>query len=186
MTQSPHFPTWLIFPSAFLCTDLSPTASLCTLQTAARNKVLLNPLTTTLVSSLLPRLANAVDLILFNPPYVVTDPLEVLEAQDLVARAEQVEGGRGREIEGIDKAWAGGADGMEVTDLLLPFVPVCLFDLEESTDPSEAITFPSRSLLPRSYSSEQDRRYHCSNESARTARRGTSSASPVEHFRDSS
>ena len=51
------------------------------------------------------------DLLLFNPPYVPTESYEVDDAQ------------AGRNIAG---SWAGGADGMEVTNQVLEIVEVRL------------------------------------------------------------
>ncbi len=60
---------------------------------------------TDLVSSL--RLRGLVDLLLFNPPYVVTPP-------------EEMEGC------GISISWAGGRDGRQVIDRFLPQVSLPL------------------------------------------------------------
>lgn len=57
-----------------------------------------------LADPLLPRLSQNIDLLLFNPPYVPTYNEEMLDAQN------------GADIQG---AWAGGKDGMHVTDTLL-------------------------------------------------------------------
>jgi release factor glutamine methyltransferase len=52
----------------------------------------------------MPRLRQLVDVLIFNPPYVPTSYEEVLHAQC---------------SRGVSGAWAGGADGMEVTNQLL-------------------------------------------------------------------
>ncbi|XP_048348619.1 methyltransferase N6AMT1 isoform X2 [Sphaerodactylus townsendi] len=85
------------------CTDINPVAGLCTVETAIRNKVDIQPIITDLVTGLLPRLLGKVDLLLFNPPYVVTPSAEV-------------------EGHGIEAAWAGGKNGREVMDRLFPVV----------------------------------------------------------------
>nr|XP_020645284.1 hemK methyltransferase family member 2 [Pogona vitticeps] len=88
----------------YLCTDINPVASLCTVETAIRNKVDIQPIITDLVTGLLPRLHGKVDLLVFNPPYVVTPSVEVKN-------------------HGIQAAWAGGKNGREVMDRLFPLVP---------------------------------------------------------------
>ncbi|XP_041638261.1 methyltransferase N6AMT1 [Cheilinus undulatus] len=94
----------VIGPSAlYLCTDVNPAAAECTAKTASCNSVSLQPVITSLVDSFLPRLSGKVDILLFNPPYVVTPSEEV--------------GSRG-----IEAAWAGGKRGREVTDRFLPLV----------------------------------------------------------------
>uniref|UniRef100_A0A673LZZ0 Methyltransferase HEMK2 n=1 Tax=Sinocyclocheilus rhinocerous TaxID=307959 RepID=A0A673LZZ0_9TELE len=56
----------------YLCTDVNPAAAQCTLQTARCNHLQLQPVITDLVQCLLPRLNGKVDVLVFNPPYVVT------------------------------------------------------------------------------------------------------------------
>jgi len=55
------------------------------------------------------RLGHAVDILVFNPPYVPTPDEEVDTAQYDA---------------GIAGSWAGGTDGMQVTDALLRQVDV--------------------------------------------------------------
>lgn len=68
-------------------------------------QVPVDPLHTSLSHPLLSRLHHSVDVILFNPPYVPTLSEEAADAQGE------------RDIGG---AWAGGADGMQVTDRFFP------------------------------------------------------------------
>mmetsp|Transcript_12828 Transcript_12828/g.27411 ORF Transcript_12828/g.27411 Transcript_12828/m.27411 type:complete len:218 (+) Transcript_12828:3-656(+) len=88
--------------AAFFVTDINPLAASVCVKTGAANGVGgLDVVHTSLVSSLEDRLCGKVDVLLFNPPYVVT-PHEEIESS-LIARA-----------------WAGGVDGREVLDELLP------------------------------------------------------------------
>ncbi|XP_032721377.1 methyltransferase N6AMT1 isoform X3 [Lontra canadensis] len=92
----------MIGPQAlYMCTDINPEAAACTLETAHCNKVHIHPVITDLVKGLLPRLKEKVDLLVFNPPYVVTPPEEVGS-------------------HGVEAAWAGGRNGREVMDRFLP------------------------------------------------------------------
>uniref|UniRef100_A0A2K5L0P3 Methyltransferase HEMK2 n=1 Tax=Cercocebus atys TaxID=9531 RepID=A0A2K5L0P3_CERAT len=89
----------MIGPQAlYMCTDINPEAAACTLETARCNKVHIQPVITDL---------EKVDLLVFNPPYVVTPPEEV---------------GSHR----IETAWVGGRNGREVTCRLFPLVPALL------------------------------------------------------------
>ncbi|XP_069485887.1 methyltransferase N6AMT1 isoform X3 [Ambystoma mexicanum] len=95
----------VIGPKAFyLCTDINPEATACIVETALRNSVHIQPLITDLVKGLLLRLHGIVDLLVFNPPYVITPSEEVGSP-------------------GIAAAWAGGKEGREVMDRFFPFVP---------------------------------------------------------------
>ncbi|XP_012670898.1 methyltransferase N6AMT1 [Clupea harengus] len=87
----------------YLCTDVNPAAAQCAVETSVCNGVSLQPVITDLVESFLPRLSGEVDILLFNPPYVVTPSEEV--------------GGCG-----IEAAWAGGEHGREVMDRFFPMV----------------------------------------------------------------
>ncbi|XP_017663398.1 PREDICTED: hemK methyltransferase family member 2 isoform X1 [Lepidothrix coronata] len=95
----------------YICTDINPMAAYCTQETARLNDVHLQPVITDLnhqlhpqVKGLSPRLNGKVDLLLFNPPYVVTP-------------SEEVKG------HGIEVSWAGGKQGREVMDRVFPLVP---------------------------------------------------------------
>ncbi|XP_066561900.1 methyltransferase N6AMT1 isoform X2 [Amia ocellicauda] len=96
--------------AAYFCTDVNPAALLCTAETGRCNQVGLQPVLSDLVEALLPRLQGRVDVLLFNPPYVVTPSEEVGSC-------------------GIEASWAGGRRGREVTDRLLPLVPQLLSGL---------------------------------------------------------
>ncbi|XP_008302959.1 methyltransferase N6AMT1 [Stegastes partitus] len=87
----------------YICTDVNPAAAQCTAKTASCNSVSLQPVITDLVQCLLPQLCGKVDVLLFNPPYVVTPSEEVGST-------------------GIEASWAGGQRGREVTDRFLPVV----------------------------------------------------------------
>lgn len=90
----------------FFTTDINSYACKITRETAVRNKVKsIEPINTSLVHGLLPRFKNSIDVLCFNPPYVVTTHEEVGSM-------------------GIEAAWAGGIDGREVVDELLPLVKV--------------------------------------------------------------
>eukprot|EP00668_Euglena_longa_P038535 GGOE01049557.1.p1 GENE.GGOE01049557.1~~GGOE01049557.1.p1 ORF type:complete len:225 (-),score=68.25 GGOE01049557.1:154-828(-) len=85
----------------YLCCDVNPAAARASALTYAVNGVPCDVLQNRFALALLPRLESAVDVLLFNPPYVPTGPEEMAGT-------------------GIEVAWAGGADGMEVVDAFLP------------------------------------------------------------------
>lgn len=72
-------------------------------------QVNIDSVNTSLTASLSSRLHHSVDLLLFNPPYVPTVTSEAEDAQ------------HGHDIHG---SWAGGHDGMEVTNQFLSSVGV--------------------------------------------------------------
>ncbi|KAG1754971.1 S-adenosyl-L-methionine-dependent methyltransferase [Suillus paluster] len=98
-------------PSLYLCTDINHHATRCTLATGKQNKIILDPVTCSLARPFLSRLHHAVDVLLFNPPYVPTDTNEASSAQ------------RSADITG---SWAGGTDGMETTNRFLQDVECLL------------------------------------------------------------
>ncbi|KAI9511780.1 S-adenosyl-L-methionine-dependent methyltransferase [Russula earlei] len=88
----------------FLCTDINPLSTACTARTGSQNKIPIEPLVASLARPLTSRLRHAVDVLVFNPPYVPTYEVEVDAAQ---------------RNGGISGSWAGGTDGMQVTDAFL-------------------------------------------------------------------
>jgi len=72
-----------------------------------QNKVSLEPINSSFAFPFHARLKHSVDIIVFNPPYVPTLMDEAREAHDA------------RDIEG---AWAGGANGMDITGQFLDLV----------------------------------------------------------------
>ncbi|CAG5136453.1 unnamed protein product [Candidula unifasciata] len=93
----------LEYPALFICTDINPKAAEMTQLTALRNGKVVEIVVCNLVDTLEERLAGTVDVLLFNPPYVVTPSSEIASAD-------------------ITASWAGGVRGREVTDKLLPKV----------------------------------------------------------------
>lgn len=93
----------------FFGTDLNNNACLATDKTARKNENFLNLVNCDLISPMVDRLHKSVDVLLFNPPYVVT------EASELGSN-------------GIEAAWAGGKDGREVMDRVFPLLDSILSD----------------------------------------------------------
>lgn len=90
--------------ASYICTDINPHAALCTRRTGEQNKVTLCPIIANLAYPLLHRIRKQVDVLLFNPPYVPTSVDEADFAQ------------HDRDIAG---SWAGGDDGMQITNIVL-------------------------------------------------------------------
>ena len=91
--------------SVAFCTDVNADAAALTSETLRRNGLQRHEVVVcNLADALKARLRHRVDVLLFNPPYVPCDADELLHA-DALARA-----------------WAGGLDGREVLDRLLPDV----------------------------------------------------------------
>lgn len=91
------------FPSYFLATDINPNACKITKRTSIENLTNVEVIQMDLATNFLPK--KLFDLIVFNPPYVVTEALEVFD--------ERL----------ISKTWAGGLDGRQVMERLFPHIP---------------------------------------------------------------
>eukprot|EP01089_Gocevia_fonbrunei_P007146 TRINITY_DN1819_c0_g1_i4.p1 TRINITY_DN1819_c0_g1~~TRINITY_DN1819_c0_g1_i4.p1 ORF type:complete len:219 (-),score=31.91 TRINITY_DN1819_c0_g1_i4:10-666(-) len=85
----------------YFTTDINDQACLATQKTSKANKINVESTNTNLLGCLENRLQGKIDLLLFNPPYVPTEPEEVGTPD-------------------ISAAWAGGDKGREVLDKLLP------------------------------------------------------------------
>ena len=81
--------------------DINPLACQVSRDTASCNQVLLDTMNGDLVKGF--RCRGKIDILLFNPPYVVTEPREVGS-------------------NGIEAAWAGGIDGRQVIDQFMPSI----------------------------------------------------------------
>ena len=92
-----------------IAVDINPVAVRTTSMTAKHNNVDVEAIQGDLVFPLLSRLRSQVDILIFNPPYVVTPSSEVGS-------------------KGIEASWAGGMKGREVLDRLLPHVSDILSD----------------------------------------------------------
>jgi len=79
-----------------------------------KKKVTLDCINASFVSPLLERLRHQVDVVLFNPPYVPTGQHEALTAQQT----------NNNKTTAITGAWAGGIDGMQITNHFLEIVQV--------------------------------------------------------------
>ncbi|SAM01838.1 hypothetical protein [Absidia glauca] len=90
-------------PALCLTTDLNHHACQITKRTGMQNGVAIDTVRTNLVDAIMPRLKQKIDVLCFNPPYVVTPTEEVGSV-------------------GIEASWAGGVDGREVIDQLLPLI----------------------------------------------------------------
>ncbi|KAJ1673574.1 HemK methyltransferase member 2 [Spiromyces aspiralis] len=98
-------------------TDINPAANRCTLETGRVNGVRagLEAVQTSLARGLAGRMRGMVDVLVFNPPYVVTVSEEVVRPPAP---------GNGRDLAAA--AWAGGVDGREVVDEFWPDVDTLL------------------------------------------------------------
>lgn len=91
-----------VFQSCFcLCTDINRRACEISLATSKLNDTVVECINADLMKNIRP---NSVDILIFNPPYVVTESLEIKSSK-------------------ISRAWAGGIKGREVIDNFLQFVP---------------------------------------------------------------
>lgn len=89
--------------TVYFCTDMNAAATQLTARTGQQNNTSLQPVCCDLVGPLRTRLHHAVDVLLFNPPYVETS-------------AQQVGSGQ------LEASWAGGLKGRQVMDRLFVHV----------------------------------------------------------------
>ncbi|KAJ2808467.1 HemK methyltransferase member 2 [Coemansia guatemalensis] len=96
-------------PTLIISTDINPAAVDATMETVARNpsRAVFLQCRTRFLQSLDSRLRGSIDILVFNPPYVVTPTAEIDSTDEA-------------------SAWAGGKHGREVLDQLLPQIPQLL------------------------------------------------------------
>jgi release factor glutamine methyltransferase len=87
----------------FNSTDINKNACLATKKTSNVNNNDINIINCDLLMPMMDKLNGKIDILIFNPPYVVTEPDELGSKS-------------------IEAAWAGGKDGREVMDRLFPYV----------------------------------------------------------------
>jgi len=87
----------------YYTTDINPFAVSVTQRTSVRNGVSLEILNCNLVDPLVDRMKNQVDILIFNPPYVPTEEVEMSSP--------------------ISRSWAGGKKGRAIMDQLFPIIP---------------------------------------------------------------
>ncbi|KAJ9083784.1 HemK methyltransferase member 2, variant 2 [Entomophthora muscae] len=104
-----------------LATDLNPYAAITASSTLKQNQLSGDIIQCDLVGPLMARLSGKIDILLFNPPYVPTESDEVYKGGQL---EQDTSGGVCKEA--IAASWAGGIDGREVIDRLLPLLPSLL------------------------------------------------------------
>lgn len=95
--------------SYFVAIDINPDACRATRRTSLNNSVDVNVLQMNLLDYV--RIKHTFDIILFNPPYVVTDYEEVLDDRL------------------VFKTWAGGKDGRQVMEQVFTTIPEILSDV---------------------------------------------------------
>jgi len=118
--------------TTYICTDRNPKAVSCILETAKVNKHTVEAVETDLFSGLEERLTGNVDVLMFNPPYVVTPDHEI-------------------DSSNVASTWAGGARGRLVMDRLFPHVSTLLSNkgvfylvVIKENDPDEIIALFKR------------------------------------------
>jgi release factor glutamine methyltransferase len=99
----------LIFLLVYLATDINPHACRCTSLTGRQNNVDIDVVNSSFATPFYSRLCRKVDVLLFNPPYVPTPDEEAHEGQT---------------AGNIGGSWAGGSEGMKVTNIMLDQVEV--------------------------------------------------------------
>ncbi|XP_055916720.1 methyltransferase N6AMT1 [Eupeodes corollae] len=96
------------FPNAVcLSTDINPWACNTTKRTSLRNKASVDPIRTNLTDNIK---NNLVDILLFNPPYVVTTDEEMNQEKNFESDTTD---------NNLIFSWAGGVDGRRVIDTLI-------------------------------------------------------------------
>eukprot|EP01135_Chromosphaera_perkinsii_P012235 Nk52_evm6s2622 gene=Nk52_evmTU6s2622 len=100
-----------------IASDVNVYANQCTLRTAKQNNVQesVDVVNTDLLNGIKGRLSGKVDVVLFNPPYVVTESEEVWHGKIDMENMDFSD-------PELTWSWAGGIDGREVIDRAIPAI----------------------------------------------------------------
>mmetsp|Transcript_22100 Transcript_22100/g.30831 ORF Transcript_22100/g.30831 Transcript_22100/m.30831 type:complete len:257 (+) Transcript_22100:16-786(+) len=117
-----------------LATDINPVATLAGSVLSKKNNAVVDFINCDLLGPLKPSVVGKVDILIFNPPYVVTTDEEFGEStrpkdidfssassvsDPLIAEAISQLKNSGAKTVGISASWAGGENGRQVTDRVL-------------------------------------------------------------------
>lgn len=109
----------------YIAIDINSKACLATLATAKQNGVSIDCVTSDLFTCL-DKLRGKVDVLLFNPPYVPTEDDEFHKAFR-IGEKTRYDQNTNQSLIGVEAAWAGGKNGREILDKLLPYIHVILY-----------------------------------------------------------
>eukprot|EP01095_Lingulamoeba_sp_RSL-Kostka_P015497 TRINITY_DN714_c0_g1_i1.p1 TRINITY_DN714_c0_g1~~TRINITY_DN714_c0_g1_i1.p1 ORF type:complete len:234 (+),score=67.88 TRINITY_DN714_c0_g1_i1:245-946(+) len=132
-----------VYHTQCFAVDINPKAALATKKTAIENNVNVQAINCNLLDGVEP-LFGKVDILLFNPPYVCTEETEY---------DKSIEGNEGN----IIASWAGGINGTNALELLIPNLPNLLSDkgcfyllLERKNNPKKIL----KKIVPLGFSYE--------------------------------
>ncbi|KAI3635815.1 hypothetical protein MIR68_006453 [Amoeboaphelidium protococcarum] len=103
----------------YLCTDINIHACDATLRTGSNNEMDLNVVNDCFASSLVQRLRGGVDVMIWNPPYVVSSHEEVVSVDKVLSsQTQSVQGDNRSDQNEVIWSCSGGVNGRELIDQL--------------------------------------------------------------------